>query len=452
MNNRERTLHVVAVLVILASWCPTGFPQTKAPDQKPPENGAKTDRNVYDYVYSTDQGIQFFQDRVQRHPRDFLSLTMLGDLHARKARETGDVTSYDRAEASLRKALELHPRSLRAKSSLAAVLCDRHKFAEGLELAQQVCQKDPGFISALATVADAQLALGNYWEADKGYQELLRKHTDLSVLSRVAHLAELKGNTEEALRLMERAIEAGQKEGESRQTLAWYYVRRGDMFFNAGRLEEAARQFETARKDLPDYPLALAGLGKVRAAEGQYAEAIELYRRAAVRMPDPSLVGTLGDLQARAGSPVLAQVAYKELERTARNQSEYNRVLSRFYSDHDLHLPEALALAEKELAVRKDIYAYDTLAWALYKNRRLQDAAAAIAEALKLGTRDATLYYHAGKIYAGLGDKDKGRSYLERTLALNSHFSILHEEDARKALAALGPPAGPSNRQAGDKP
>jgi tetratricopeptide (TPR) repeat protein len=437
MNNRERTLRVVAVLVVLATWCPTGLPQTKPPDQKPPENGAKTDHNVYDYVYSTDQGIQFFQDRVQRNPRDFLSLTMLGDLHARKGRETGDVTSYDRAEASLRKALEVHPRSLRAKSSLAAVLCDRHKFAEGLELAQQVCQKDPGFISALATVADAQLALGNYQEAEKGYQELLRKHKDLSVLSRIAHLAELKGNTEEALRLMEQAIAAGRKEGESRQTLAWYHVRQGDMLFNAGRVEEAARQYETARSNLPDYALALAGLGKVRVAQGQHAEAIELYRRACERTREPSLVGTLGDLQARAGVPFLAQVAYQEVERTARNQSEYNRVLSRYYSDHDLHLPEALALAEKELTVRKDIYAYDTLAWALYKNRRFQDAAAAITEALKLGTRDATLYYHAGKIYAGIGDRDKGRSYLERALALNPHFSVLHVEDARKALAAL---------------
>jgi tetratricopeptide (TPR) repeat protein len=452
MNNREQICWVAAIIVSLTTACATAFAQPTPADQKPPANGVKGDHSVNDYIYSTDQGIQFFQDRVQRNPRDFLSLTMLGDLHARKGRETGDVSSYERAEASLRKALELHPRFLRAKSSLAAVLCDRHKFREGLELAQQVCQKDPGFISALATVADAQLALGNYPEAEKGYQELLRKHPDFSVLARVAHVAELKGQTEEALRLMQQAIAAGRKEGESPQSLAWYHVRRGDMFFNAGQFDQAAEHYETARKDLPDYPLALAGLGRVQAAKGRYAEAVELFRRAAVRMPDPSLVGTLGDLQARAGAPVLAQVAYRELERTARNQSEFNRVLSRFYCDHDLHLPEALALAEKELAVRKDIYAYDTLAWALYKNERHQDAAAAIREALKLGTRDATLYYHAGKIYAALGDKDKARSYLERTLALNPHFSILHEEDARKALAALGSGARTSGNQAGDKP
>ena len=43
------------------------------------------------------------------NPRDFHSLRYLGELHERKARESGDLAEFERAEAALRKALELFP-------------------------------------------------------------------------------------------------------------------------------------------------------------------------------------------------------------------------------------------------------------------------------------------------------------------------------------------------------
>jgi len=45
------------------------------------------------------------------------------------------------------------------------------------------------------------------------------------------------------------------------------------------------------------------------------------------------------------------------------------------------NLPEALKLAEKDLEVRRDIYAYDTLAWSLCNNQRFEEAARAMSEA-----------------------------------------------------------------------
>jgi len=83
------------------------------------------------------------------------------------------------------------------------------------------------------------------------------------------------------------------------------------------------------------------------------------------------------------------------------------------------------------------IYAYDTLAWALYKNNLPQDAAKAMTEALKLGTQDATFFYHAGMIQDRLGNKEEAKRYLERALALNPHFSLLFADNARQTLAAL---------------
>ena len=50
----------------------------------------------------------------------------------------------------------------------------------------------------------------------------------------------------------------------------------------------------------------------------------------------------------------------------------------------------ALALAEAEIAVRKDVYGYDALAWALLANGRADGGRRGDDEALALGTRDAS--------------------------------------------------------------
>ena len=163
----------------------------------------------------------------------------------------------------------------------------------------------------------------------------------------------------------------------------------------------------------PNYHRALAGLAKVSAAEGHLAEAIELYKQAIGVIPLPAYTAALGDVYTKAGNSAEARKNYDLVEYIARlnafNQSVYNRELAMFYADHDIHLPEALALARKEFEVRHDIYTWDALAWTLYKNAQPQEAAAAIKEALHLDTKDPLLLFHAGMIYDRLGEKARAR-------------------------------------------
>ena len=58
-------------------------------------------------------------------------------------------------------------------------------------------------------------------------------------------------------------------------------------------------------------------------------------------------------------------------------------------------------------------------------------------QALRMGTRDARLFYHAGMIHAALDRPDDARMYLRRALALNPHFDLLHAAQAERALARL---------------
>ncbi len=140
--------------------------------------------------------------------------------------------------------------------------------------------------------------------------------------------------------------------------------------------------------------------------------------------------------------PTQAQAQYDTVEFIATlaaiNQQVYNRELALFYANHDLKLEYALELASAELEVRKDIYGYDALAWTLYQNNRFDEAAEAMDQAMKLGTKDAMLYFHSGMIQYRLGNEAHSREHLSSALSLNPSFSILHSSLAQQTLSELG--------------
>jgi Flp pilus assembly protein TadD len=86
-------------------------------------------------------------------------------------------------------------------------------------------------------------------------------------------------------------------------------------------------------------------------------------------------------------------------------------------------------------------YTDDTLAGAWYKNGRTTEAARATHRALRLGTEDAMLHYHAGMIAAASGRARIARRHLRRALALDPHFDLRQAPRARVTLAALARPA-----------
>lgn len=438
MNRQKVNIVFTGVLLagLLGESC-----RLEASQPEPGKDKAKSGAepfSPYAYLLSTDQAIHFFQERVQRDPKDCANQTLLAEMYIRKAREAGHFASYERAEAAIGRALQLDPTYLPAQIDRAILLSAKHRFAEALELAQRLYQKNPGEPGILLIMGDAYLEIGKYDEAEKAYEELLRKDRTASLATRRSRLAELKGNHQEAVRWMERAAQEEQRARVSREGGVWYQVRLGELHFQAGHLEDAARHYEAARKILPKSAPALAGLGQVRAAQGKYDEAIALYREAIQVNPDCYMLAALSDLYVKSGNKEMAEILAKKLDQTAAlKEGAYNRELALYYANHDQQLPLALELAKKDLATRQDIYAYDTLAWAMYKNNLPEDAAKAMTEALKLGTQDATLFYHAGMIQERLGHKEEAKHYLERALALNPHFSLLLAERARQTLAAL---------------
>jgi len=117
----------------------------------------------------------------------------------------------------------------------------------------------------------------------------------------------------------------------------------------------------------------------------------------------------------------------------------YNHQLVMFDADHDRHVLSAYRSAKQEYATRHDILGADALAWTAFKAGRYAEARIAMRAALRLGTNDPRLFYHAGLTARASGQTTAARDFLERALKLSPNFDPYQTAAARSALASLAP-------------
>ena len=392
-------------------------------------------------MLTSDQLVEFWLVRVDGNPLDYISYTELGATFLRQARETGDVEGYSRAENALREALDLNPNYSSALGYLASVLYAKHDFHDALKTADRLSAANPSDAHALAVLGDARLELGQYGGAESAYDRLLNLTQTPPVFSRLARLRELQGRPGEAIELMRRAAAEADASLASQESRAWYHLQLGHLYYNTGDHGPAEAEYDRSLSAFPDYVHALAGLARVRAAGGALDEAIALYSRVVARYPIAEYVIALGDSYRAAGRPDEASKQYELVEAIDRlykaNGVNTDLQMALYFVDHGLRLDEALHQAFAEYERRGSIQAADVLAWALYKSGRYEEARDYSQEALRLDTQDALLLFHAGMIANELGDSEQARAYLERALAINPHFSILYQDEARTTLDEL---------------
>src|SRR5881396_3595926 len=135
---------------------------------------------------------------------------------------------------------------------------------------------DPGYYARANAAVERALALdSNHYGALRAAPWVL---LGLHAYARAAFLRALFGDRAGAIELLQLAVATGSaRDPEGR---AWALVHLGHEDFASGDLAAAGRAYARALDVFPDYYMALGGLGRVRAAEGQLAAAADLYRRA----------------------------------------------------------------------------------------------------------------------------------------------------------------------------
>jgi len=435
--NRLILLGLIVTFMIIASWrfTPAYHSGLSFANLDPFASDASSRTNA-----SIDTQIRMLQDQLRSHPEDWQAYSQLGLAYLQKARETGDPTYYQKTEEAIDKALASNPDDYASISAKGALALARHDFASALEWGERAKQINPNRSYAYGVIADAQIELGHYAEAIQTLQAMVDLRPDLNSYSRISYLRELHGDTDGALQLMQLAVDSGVPDSES---TAWVRTQLATLYFNTGDLHRAELEYQHTLLDRPNYVYAIAGLGRVRAAQGDMDEAIKLLNQAVAIMPIPEFVITLGDLSQATGQQQEAARQYKlvaTLEKLYRaNGVDMDMEIALFNADHAQNLGETVALARKAYANRPSIHGADALAWALYKTGNYEEAQKYAEEALQLRTKDSLKLFHAGMIALKLGDEAQAREYLEQALTINPHFSILYADEARRMLEALQP-------------
>ena len=390
-----------------------------------------------------DHSIAAWTINVEANARDYISAANLGLLYEARARLSGDISDYGRAEEAVTRSLAIEPRQLDVQALHARLLFATHDFAKALTEAQAIDRAAPDQPALLAIMADARLELGDVDIASQLYARINTLAPGPAVTARLARLAFLRGDPSAAVAGAEAANAAALAEGQAGPGLSWYAYLAGTLNLAAGSPDAAATWYDRALSAWPGSFLALAGRARAAAALGATEAAIAGYRAAIAVAPQPDALAALGDLLALGGDTAGAEEQYATVVAIAGLQGSggglvFNRQLVLFDVNHGRDLATALTLAEHELAVRKDAYGYDAYAWALLANGRAADADAAMTRALALGTRDATMLYHAGEIALALGDSARAKDRLEAALGIRGALDPLSVAKATASLATLG--------------
>ena len=246
------------------------------------------------------------------------------------------------------------------------------------------------------------------------YQAAIELRPDLRSYNRAAYLRWMQGDFDGALKVLELALQSGS--ARDPEPLAWCFTDLAAMYLHRGDSARAKAAAERALGLVDHYVPAQVITARALAREDKADDAAAVLTRAVEQRPSTEDFLRLVELHEARGDRDAAERALTEARALAARDP---RPLAHFLARRSESRAEALELARKELESRHNLWSYDTLALALLRADRPQEAKEAIDKALALRTPDASFRLHAGLIDAALGDPKAAREHLQAALQLD---------------------------------
>ena len=296
------------------------------------------------------------------------------------------------------------------------------RFAEAVQIYQQILQADPDNADALHLLGNAAAQLG---DADAAVALISKAHAlfpDNTVyLISLGMAYRQQRNFDIAMACYERVLEI-----EPGSASAYFGI--ANTLQTQGRLDEAAQNFTYALESNPGFVEARFNLANLEKSRGRYREAVEHYRLAVAAKPDfADAWHNLGSALYAMGEADEALASYRQA--LGRNLPETHNNIGNIHFDCG-DFGQALACYRQAIAA-KPAYAeaWNNLGNALRKLGRFEESAAAFGEALRIQPDYATAHLNLGDLLLERDKVDEAAQHYQQAIAAapgmaQAHFDL----------------------------
>lgn len=284
------------------------------------------------------------------------------------------------------------------------------------EKAVQYIRQGPETLPFRLTAANMLLEARHYLQAEGILKQIVAgDNAPAEVYLLLADLVyEQRHNLAAALAWLDKAPTSGPA-----AVKAW--LLRCQLMAEAGRIQEALTAAREGVEKFPDSAEIRDLEIRLLAREKKLDQALAQTRLAVEKWPDnPGLAFLYGSLLDETGKKQEALEVMEKLLKTDPDNFQAMNYIGFTLAEQGRDLARALELLQKADELSPDqAYIVDSLAWALYKSGKLQEALKQIRRAVNLDPgRDPAIWEHYGDIARSHGKKDEARRAFRKALEL----------------------------------
>lgn len=366
------------------------------------------------------ESFKFWDNKLQDDPDQYPYLMKRAGAYDKMFSKTGNIDYLIGAEKDLVAANEKTKYNEASYlRSLASNYISQHRFKEALTLLEKAEANGEKLNSTKKMLFDVHLELGNYIYA-KTYLDEIKNTSDFDYLIRLAKWEDHKGNLDEAIDNMEKAMKIA--ESSNLKTLKqWSYTNIADFYGHAGKIDKSYNHFLKALQLNPDDAYAKKGLAWILYShENNPDEALKILDHVSTYYSSPDYLLLKAEIAEFKEDEKLKMEALGEYKAAIQNKNYgemYNKYNVSLYTEEFVQPDLALQIAKREVENRPTPQSYDLLAWSYFKKGDLKRANEIIEKHVDGRTYEPDVLYHIAEIYKAVGKTDKVKPLKEELTA-----------------------------------
>jgi tetratricopeptide (TPR) repeat protein len=289
------------------------------------------------------------RDAVVKDPNNIEGRLNLAQLYVMEARVTGEHGHYYPAALQMTdEIIALQPTNqdllFRTLATKAGVQLSLHQFGNALTTGEAAAKINPYNAQIQGVLVDAHVELGEYDKAVATADKMMALRPDIRSYARVSYLREIHGEVKGAMEALQLAIDAGAPQSEEK---CWAMLTFGNLLMEYGKPKEAEKVYEAILQERPNYPFALAALGRLEAKKGNTDKAEAFYKTAIAAIPEVSFYVELAKLYQKNGKKDAAQALLPQITAMMEDDAKHGHVMDLEYAEVYGELASDWATAQK---------------------------------------------------------------------------------------------------------